>query len=47
MVSRHPLDGMPSFERVTDLEPFIAGWLAEMKELGERGYGAGPGDPGV
>jgi hypothetical protein len=28
VVSRHPRDGMPRLEQVTDLEPYIAGWLA-------------------
>jgi hypothetical protein len=32
VVSRHPPDGMPRFEPVTDLEPFNAGFLAQVKE---------------
>jgi hypothetical protein len=31
VVSRHPRAAMPRFEQVTDLEPYIAGWLARMK----------------
>jgi len=38
VVSRHPPGGMPRFEQVTDLEPYIAGWLARMKERDDRGY---------
>ncbi len=38
VVSRHPPGGMPCFEQVTDLEPYIAGWLARMKERDDRGY---------
>ena len=37
-VSRHPPGGMPRFAQVTDLEPYIAGWLARMKERDDRGY---------
>jgi hypothetical protein len=38
VVSRHPPGGMPRFAQVTDLEPYIAGWLARMKERADRGY---------
>ena len=38
VVSRHPPGGMPRFEQVTDLEPYIPGWLARMKERDDRGY---------
>lgn len=38
VLSRHPPGGMPRFEQVTDLEPYIAGWLARMKERDDRGY---------
>ena len=36
-VSCHPQGGMPRFAQVTDLEPYIAGWLARMKERDDRG----------
>jgi hypothetical protein len=38
VVSRHQPGAMPGFEQVTDIEPFIAGWLATMKERDDRGY---------
>ena len=38
VVSHHPAGGMPRFAQVTDLEPYIAGWLARMKERDDRGY---------
>ena len=44
VVSRHPPGGMPRFEQVTDLEPYIAGWLARMKERDDRGLLAHPAD---
>jgi hypothetical protein len=31
VLSRHPRAGLPRFEQVTDMEPYIAGWLARMK----------------
>jgi hypothetical protein len=39
VVSCHPPGGRPCFaQQVTDLEPYIAGWLARMKERDDRGY---------
>ena len=38
VVSRHPPGGMPRFEQVADLEPYIPGWLARIKERDDRGY---------
>ena len=38
VVSCHPPGGMPRFAQVTDLEPYIAGRLARMKERDDRGY---------
>jgi hypothetical protein len=38
VVSRHPPGGMPRFAQVTDLEPYIAGWPARMKQRADRGY---------
>ncbi len=38
VVSRHPPRGTLRFEQVTDLEPYIAGWLAGRKERDDRGY---------
>ena len=34
VVSRHQPGGMPRFEPVTDLEPYIAGWLARIEGTG-------------
>ena len=38
VVSRHQPAAMPRFEQVTDIEPFIAGWLAQRKERDDRGH---------
>jgi hypothetical protein len=37
VVSHPPPGGMPRFGQVTGLEPYIAGWLARMKERDDRG----------
>ena len=38
VASRHPPGGMPRLAQVTDLEPYIPGWLARIKERDDRGY---------
>ena len=44
VVRRHPPGGMPRLALVTELEPYIAGWLARMKERDDRGLLAHPAD---
>jgi hypothetical protein len=39
VVVRHAPPGMPSFSPVTDLEPFIAGWLTQLGRRRPRADG--------
>jgi hypothetical protein len=36
VLSRHPLPGLPQFNWVTDLEPYLAAWSRQMREIAER-----------